>query len=176
LESSFEPLPTLIVFRSNGLEKTETLIQDCQLLCRTAKYKRTAKREEAPYRADCLTSIHYLFQNRIEFLIDWIGNMPRRLSQKRNWRYLRVTADELQPGDLLFLKRKKSPRLITHVAMALGPEKFFHCSPERKGGAIERIDRIFSTYMQPQDVDEMLSYIDPRSHSQKKKLIRYANR
>ena len=104
-------------------------------------------------------------------MLDWIGNMPRHLSRQRTWRYLRIPVRELKTGDLLFLKNKRSPRLVTHVAMALGPEKVFHCST--KGASIEKINDLFMIYVQPADVGAMLSYVDPRTngeilyHSQK---------
>jgi hypothetical protein len=163
IEVSFTSTP-LIVFRcDDALSKSEELIKNCHLLCKNTKYKRHPKTEEAPHRSDCLTAICYLFRNAIDRPLDWIGNMPRRLSQKRNWRYLKIFPRELELGDLVFLKHKKSPRLITHVAMALGPEILFHCSREKKGASIEKIDQVFSRYTQPSDIKAMLTYVDPRT-------------
>ncbi len=116
-------------------------------------------------RADCLTSIHYLFRDRIDLLLDWIGNMPRLLSKERSWKCLTISPDDLLPGDLLFLKRPYSRRLVTHVAMALSPNTVFHCSHEKKGAAIERIEELFATYCQPPDAQAMLDYVDHRSRA-----------
>lgn len=142
-------------------------MQDCQVLCKTAKYKRCANTEEAPFRADCLTSIHYLFKDHAELSLDWIGNMPRHLSKKHSWQVLQVSPHELKAGDLLFLKYRKSSRLVTHVAMALGPDEIFHCSREKKGAAIEKIEEVFARYVQPNDLNAMLSYVDPRTEEPK---------
>lgn len=150
-------------------------MHDCQTLCQNARYKRCAKAEKAPFKADCLTSIHYLFRNKVDILIDWIGNMPRYLSQQRTWRYLQIPVQELKCGDLLFLKHKKSSRLITHVAMALGPDEIFHCSQDKKGALIEKISEVFSRYAQPIDVEAMLSYVDPRTSREDKEGEKEAN-
>ncbi len=156
------PTP-LLVFRCANPRAPEELIKDCQILCQTAEYQRCAKREEAPFRADCLTSIHYLFKNHVELSLDWIGNMPRYLSKERRWQVLQIFPDELKPGDLLFLKHRKSSRLVTHVAMALSTEEIFHCSPKKKGASIEKIDEVFTRYVQPSDINAILSYVDPRT-------------
>ncbi len=138
-------------------------MHECQILCQNARYKRHTKVEKAPFKADCLTSIHYLFRNKVDIMIDWIGNMPRYLSQQRTWKCLQIPVQELKSGDLLFLKHKKSSRLITHVAMVLGPDEIFHCSQDKNGALIEKISEVFSRYAQPIDVKAMLSYVDPRT-------------
>jgi cell wall-associated NlpC family hydrolase len=88
--------------------------------------------------------------------------MPKYLFRHRKWRLFSVPPEQLQLGDLIFLKHKRSPRLVTHVAMALGQNLVFHCAREARGALIERIDTLFCRYSQPSK-EEMISYIDPRS-------------
>ncbi len=87
--------------------------------------------------------------------------MPRNLSLEGNWEHLLIPSQKLQMGDLVFLKRKGSNRLVTHVAMALGPGQLFHCCWQKKGAVIEKVRTVFSRFRQPPDSRAMLSYVDP---------------
>jgi cell wall-associated NlpC family hydrolase len=143
----------------------ERCYKECRQLVSQTKYKRYSKQEDAPFETNCLTAIRHLFTKiaSIDIPRDWIGNMPRSLVNRKKWSIQQITASELQPGDLLFLRNTHAKRLITHVAVALSPDEVFHSSRGAKGGRIEKIADIFSKYAQPKNSQELLTYVDPRT-------------
>ncbi len=141
--------------------ESASFYKECKTLVGLTKYKRLAKREEAPALADCLTAASYIFKKAgTDLPLDWIGNMPRLL-KNRGWSVQKISKEELKPGDLLFLGKGRS--LVSHLAIALNQEEVFHTSWEAKGGAIEKIENVFFRYSQPQEMPILLSYVDPRT-------------
>lgn len=151
----------MFVFRLPSLKiDPDVLEKECQEL-RQTRYKKTAMREEAPEKADCLTGVDYVFQRAVqrELPLVWIGNMPRLL-QKEGWEVRRIAKEELKPGDLVFLGKGK--KTVSHLALAIGEGRVFHVCWTAKGGVIEDADAVLKKYSQPEE-KEMLSYVDPRS-------------
>jgi cell wall-associated NlpC family hydrolase len=127
-------------------------------------YQRMAPREEAPAKTDCVTAIHYLMQKvfQIDFPCTWVGDIPRLLSQI-HWNLCIVDDSELQAGDVLFLKHQRQPKLISHAAIALGPDKIFHCT-RLLGPIIQTVAQLFEQYEQYL-VRKQILYIDPRNRA-----------
>ncbi len=167
------PSPEILVIVRLPKVKLEpyTLYTECQLLCKQTKYKRCPRQEDAPALTDCLTSVHYLYKKtaKIEMSLEWIGNMPRALVKKWGWSIAKISRSELQSGDLIFVRDKAASRRITHVVLALSADKVFHSSMKAKGGRIEDISDIFTTYTQSKQVKSLLAYIDPRTSREERK-------
>lgn len=125
--------------------------------------------ESAPAKTDCLTSIHYLFLKAfdIQIPLTFVGDMPRLLISTQ-WSFHLVDASEFKMGDLIFLKRKAEPKLIAHAALALGPDRIFHCKRDQ-GAVIESVSAVFEIFEQ-KIKHSQLKYIDPRN-----KELREAN-
>lgn len=155
--------PTFSVFRlpSHMFEEDE-LASECCRLFKDTVYVRGALREMAPRVADCLTSIYHLFKTLRSYIleIDYIGNMPRRCKQM-GWIYGSFEQEKITPGDLIFLRKRSSSRLITHVGVAINSKTVFHCSFEKRGGSFEKIADLFKHYTQP-SIEQMLAYRDKR--------------
>jgi len=87
-------------------------------------YKFGAKLKEAPNIFDCSSFIQYLFKK--------IGiDLPRTALQQAHFGK-KVKISNLEPGDLIFLKRKwghynpEYPQGIGHVAMYIGDNMIIH--------------------------------------------------
>jgi len=113
----------------------------------------------------------------IQLDLDRIGNMPRKLvSPEWRWSVVKINStEELLPGDLLFLRGKLSPRLITHVAMIANNNLIFHSSREKRGGALEELGELFGRYDPLTNMNQMLSYEDPRRPVILERSIRFKN-
>lgn len=122
-----------------------------------------AHREAAPWKADCLTSIWYIYKKAfdVDMPITWIGNMPRAISSCKDWTLLEVPPDNLKPGDLLFVKNVGKKRLISHIAMVISEKFIFHCSNDL-GAVIQSTSEFFSLYEQQLTSSEIVRYIDFR--------------
>jgi len=156
---------TVFIIRSCKTEiEPKAFSQECESLVGLTKYKKPAKREEAPEKADCLTVVSYLFKKTqaLDIPLDWIGNMPRLLVEK-GWQIEKIQRRSLKMGDLIFLGKRNNQ--IDHLAVALSAEKVFHVSWKTKGAAIEKIETLFSRYVQPKEIGLFLSSVDPRSVS-----------
>lgn len=122
-----------------------------------------AHREAAPWKADCLTAIWYIYKQAfdVDIPITWIGNMPREMSLSKDWALLEVSLDNLKPGDLLFVKNVGKKRLISHIAMVIHEKLIFHCSHDL-GAVIQSTNKFFSLYEQQLTSSEIVRYIDFR--------------
>lgn len=131
-------------------------------------YHKQAFSEFAPQKTDCLTSVHYIYKTAFAtfFPITWIGDMPRTLAE-REWNSFVVEKNDLQIGDLLFLKRRGLSRPIVHVALVLNENFVFHCTKDC-GAVVESIDRLFKSFEQV-ELTKQLCYIDYRNKEKRKK-------
>ena len=134
-------------------------------------YQRSAFREMAPNVTDCLTSIHYIFKKAlsIDIPITYVGDMPRNLFFSSNWKALKINIEDALCGDILFVKNKERIKLLSHAALILGNNQFFHCSPILNTAAIQSKDDFFSFYEQKLNLIKMLHYIDPRNKEMREK-------
>ena len=130
-------------------------------------YQRRAPLESAPHQTDCLTSIHYIFLEALHVNIPMtlIGDMPRELTHS-GWQFHLIRKEELQPGDLIFLKKRTEPRLIDHVAVALAVDRVFHCK-KGEGALCQSLDDLFEVYEQ-KILEKQLDYIDSRNQALRK--------
>lgn len=147
---------------SSDLQIEQKLLDATVAELMLSSYQRTVSLKEAPAKTDCVTAVHYLVQKvfRIHLPRAWVGDMPRMLSQS-NWTLHSIDPVAFKTGDLLFLKRKDAPQLISHVAIALAPNQIFHCTA-RLGSVVQTVDQVFECYEQPLK-DAQITYIDPRS-------------
>lgn len=124
-------------------------------------YQRGAPLEDAPTKTDCLTSIYYLFKAAFgqELPVTLIGNMPRKLADY-GWAYHYIDAPQLEAGDVIFIKKRNRPRLISHAALVVKVDSVFHCQMG-KGMVQESVATLFETYEQQLFEDQLL-YIDYR--------------
>jgi len=159
-EKTFAAASKIIVFRFPGSIQPELIQKECQALVGVTRYKKEAKREEAPYLTDCLTSVSHVFKKAalVDLQLDWIGNMPRTL-YKKGWQIQKISLNELKTGDLIFLGKKG--KLVSHLAVALSEQEVFHVA--QKGAGIEKIEDVFAKYIPLQDAQNALSYVDSRS-------------
>lgn len=155
----------IAVFRfSSDLLIEQKLLEETLAVLLLTSYKRTVSLKEAPAKTDCVTAVHYLVQKIFQIGLPraWIGDMPRELSQS-NWGSHIIDSAELKTGDLLFLKRREQPKLISHIAIVLAPDQIFHCTA-RLGAVIQSVDQVFERYEQPLQ-HAQAAYIDSRNKS-----------
>ncbi len=113
LESAFPSVPSrIVVFRLDSSRRSRR--RNCSENVKNSANRRNIRnaqsgkrRPEKPIASPRSTT---LFRKRIDLLVDWIGNMPRRLAKQRGWRIYELPPRELKPGDLIFLKHKRSCR------------------------------------------------------------------
>jgi hypothetical protein len=139
---------------------------------RTTSYQRRAPLEDAPFKTDCLTSIHYIFQKAFNhpLPLDLVGDLPRLLSRS-GWTLKLIDSNDLLLGDLIFLKRKSELKRIAHAALVIGPNQVFHCKRDA-GATIESIEEVWAVFEQTLKED-LLKYIDPRNTDLRGKHGRY---
>ena len=89
--------------------------------------------------------------------------MPRHLLRSRQWVPLQIDRKEARCGDLLFVKNRRNQKLLSHVAMIVGENHIFHCSPSKGTAVIESDNAFFSLYEQKLQFKKMVCYIDPRN-------------
>jgi len=125
-------------------------------------YQRGAPLELLPKKADCVTSIYYIFLEAfgIKIPITYIGDLPRSLVRDK-WKFHIVDERGVQLGDMIFVKKIGEKRLISHVALVLDQQSVFHCKKER-GAIIEGLFDFFKVYEQS-ILEEELNYIDVRN-------------
>lgn len=70
--------------------------------------------------------------------------------------------EDLQAGDLVFLKNHTYIRKITHLAVALSPNRFFHCTSRIGGCEIAKCEAFHERYEIVSDKETLLNYKDPR--------------
>ena len=114
---------------------------------------------------DCLTSIHYIFNRAIgvDIPLAYIGDMPRHLFVKSEWKSLMVPIEEIQCGDLLFVKNRENEKLLSHIALVMEVDRIFHCCPKFGTAVIQSNEDFFSLYEQRLNFKKMIRYIDPRN-------------
>ena len=137
----------------------------------TVTYKNPVYIEEATDGFfDCLTLVHYIYWEvaKVKMTLEYIGNMPRRLNATDEWQFMQVSSNDLQCGDLIFLKNKRHRKLLGHIVFALGNDQIFHCSRTLGKARIETLNKCFETYEQALSPDKALRYIDPRDKEQRK--------
>lgn len=89
--------------------------------------------------------------------------MPRHLVENPDWRPLKIQRKDAKCGDLLFVRNKKHPKLLSHAALILGVDQIFHCSPFLGTATIQTDAEFFSSYEQKLNFNKMIRYIDPRN-------------
>ena len=126
-------------------------------------YEQRAPLEMAPFKSDCLTSIHYIYQRvlRVDFPTVFVGDMPRTLLSTGQWRLMEIDQKEASAGDLIFAKRILTVKLISHAAFVLGPHAIFNCRGDL-GAVVETWDDFFSVFEQKLS-ETQIHYIDPRN-------------
>lgn len=70
---------------------------------------------------------------------------------------------EAKHGDVLFVGKKGSKRIISHVALIHNVDHIFHCSLKAGTAVIQKDSDFFSQYEQGFNCRQMLSYIDHRN-------------
>ncbi len=89
--------------------------------------------------------------------------MPRQLFALSEWRLLKLDIEEAQCGDILFVRNKMHPKLLSHAALVIEVNKIFHCYPQLGTAVIQSQEEFFDAYEQKLDFKRMISYIDPRN-------------
>ncbi len=105
-------------------------------------YKYGAKPHKAPKVFDCSSFIQYLYKR--------IGiDLPRdALSQARSGKRTNLKKENLQPGDLIFIKgswghyNPEFPKGIGHVFMYVGDGKVIHAKWQKANGGRVREDGV----------------------------------
>jgi cell wall-associated NlpC family hydrolase len=133
-----------------------------------AIYEKGARLEEAPFKADCLTSIYYLFSKalNIQMPVTFIGDMPRSLVS-HGWKFCVIDSREVKAGDFLFFKRRDMKRLITHMALALNSSEVVHFRRDMGKMVIEPLMSALNVYEQ-EILEQQLLYIDFRNEDLRK--------
>ncbi len=104
---------------------------------------------------------------KLKIPVTYIGDMPRKLASTSEWRPLSVRKEEVQCGDLLFVKNIKNPKLLSHIAMFIDTHSIFHCNPEDQTAVIHGWSRFFSRYIQHLNFRKAVRYIDPRNQQKR---------
>ncbi len=160
----------IYVFRHPCIEK-KNLIEIAFQLENNTRYRRPALREEAPGITDCLTCIYYIFKKAlaIDLPLTYIGDMPRQLLTLSDWRPLKIAIRDARCGDILFVKNRENPKLVSHAAIMIDVDRIFHCCPSRGTAVIQQADDFFSLYEQKLNFKKMVRYIDPRNKELREK-------
>ncbi|MGB7128573.1 MAG: hypothetical protein WBD50_05745 [Candidatus Rhabdochlamydia sp.] len=153
-----------IVFRYASVQANPIIKIASDLVERTT-YCTPALREHAPEKTDCLTAIHYIFKKAlsVDMPLTFIGDMPRQLLSLENWSPIECNLENTQCGDIFFTKNKNRPKLISHIALIIEPDKIFHCTPLLGKAVIQSKEEFFSSYEQKLHFSKMICYIDPRN-------------
>jgi hypothetical protein len=94
-----------------------------------------------------------------------IGDMPSNLNKTPGWKLIKVSSDQLEYGDIIFLKGKtKTDRFVTHIAIAMSVDQIFHSSRDTKGGCIESLKSLFSKYQIHSRTTPLMENVDSRSN------------
>jgi len=92
----------------------------------------------------------------------YIGDMPRMLVKLHKWEILKISASDLQDGDLVFVKRKEGKRSISHIAMYI-KSRLFHSCKSKQTAIFESPEMFFLVYEQNLNADMLIRYIDKRN-------------
>lgn len=139
-------------------------------------YSITATDQDAPKKGSCVSAVRCVLEHSSNITIPrvWIGDMPRILVGL-GCSVHSVTLSTMQKGDLIFLRifpRNQFPKeysFISHLMIAIGNQKVFHCSQARGKAQIEDLAQPIDAYAQnllkrPLDnASLLLRYIDPRN-------------
>lgn len=166
--------PHFIVFRYSSVQSNPVIKVANDLVERTT-YCTPALREYAPEKTDCLTAIHYIFKKalNIDMPLTFIGDMPRQLLSLENWKLIECSIENTQCGDIFFTKNKNKPKLVSHIALMIEPDKIFHCTPILGKAVIQSKEKFFSSYKQKLHFRKMICYIDPRNKELRSKQGMY---
>lgn len=163
-----------IVFRYSSIQ-AKPIIQIASDLVERTTYCTPALREHAPEKTDCLTAIHYIFKKalNVDMPLTFIGDMPRQLLSLENWSPIECNLEKTQCGDIFFTRNKNKPKLISHIALIIEPDKIFHCTPILGKAMIQSKEEFFSCYEQKLHFRKMICYIDPRNKALRSKQGMY---
>ena len=163
-----QPFNNIFVFRHSPVDFSD-LPDVASSLTNQTTYYRPAQREQAPAITDCLTAIHYVFKKalRVDIPLTYIGDMPRQLTAYGEWRPLSIPREEARCGDLLFVKNKEKPKLISHVALFLDANSVFHCNASDRTAVIQDYEEFSNHYEQALSFRQAVYYIDPRNKCQR---------
>lgn len=89
--------------------------------------------------------------------------MPRKLISLEEWDLIECPIKDIQCGDVFFTKNTNKPKLISHVALVIDPNKIFHCTPLLQKAVIQSKEEFFSFYEQKLSIEKTLCYVDPRN-------------
>jgi cell wall-associated NlpC family hydrolase len=150
---------------------SDSLVQTAIELEGKTLYQKYSVHEAAPFKADCLTSIYYIYKKALNITLPltYIGDVPRTLLSENNWKALKIPLEEAQCGDLIFVKNKDKKKLLSHVALIIDNKSIFHCSSQHQKAVIQKTQDFFALYEQKLNFLKMVHYIDPRNEEMRKK-------
>ncbi len=80
------------------------------------------------------------------------------------WKMVKITPKEVEVGDVIFLKNHNLISKITHMAVAVAANRFFHCTSKVDGCEIVDCETFHSRYEMITDEKLLSTYVDPRNH------------
>lgn len=142
--SSFTAMPAVIdptpVHAANAYNndqavaiKANQLINTAKSLIGKATYSNTVYKPTAPYKFSCATFLMYVFEKNGVDLATYNENY---MMQQGTY----VPRSQLQKGDLLFFKSKKTGTDPDHVAMYIGNNKVIHMADPKQNIVISDLN------------------------------------
>jgi cell wall-associated NlpC family hydrolase len=142
--SSFSTMPTIIeptpVFAANAQNNDQAVANKANQLINTAKgligkatYSSSVYKPTAPYKFSCATFIMYIFEKNGVDLATY--NEDYMMQQGTP-----VARSQLQKGDLVFFKSKKTGTDPDHVGMYIGDNKIIHMADSKQNIVISDLD------------------------------------
>lgn len=113
--------------------KANQLIQTAKSLIGKATYSNTVYKPTAPYKFSCASFLMYIFEKNGVDLATY--NEDYMLQQGTA-----VARNQLQKGDLLFFKSKKTGTDPDHVAMYIGDNKVIHMADSKQNIVISDLN------------------------------------
>ncbi|WP_144513103.1 NlpC/P60 family protein [Bacillus sp. FJAT-22090] len=113
--------------------KANQLIQTAKSLIGKATYSNTVYKPTAPYKFSCASFLMYIFEKNGVDLATY--NEDYMLQQGTA-----VSRNQLQKGDLLFFKSKKTGTDPDHVAMYIGDNKVIHMADSKQNIVISDLN------------------------------------
>lgn len=132
-----EPAPVFAANAQNNdqavANKANQLINTAKSLIGKATYSNTEYKPTAPYKFSCATFLMYIFEKNGVDLATY--NEDSMMQQGTA-----VARNNLQKGDLLFFKSKKTGTDPDHVAMYIGDNKVIHMADSKQNIVISDLD------------------------------------
>jgi cell wall-associated NlpC family hydrolase len=97
--------------------------------------------------------------------VTYIGDVPRNLTLRGEWKVLKVDIEDVKCGDILFVGNVNHKKLISHVALFLEKNQIFHCSMDLGTAQVQSENTFFATYEQKLNFRKMVRYIDRRNEA-----------